>query len=79
MFKQKFIGKFIMIRSKKLVSSFSTQENLHDILITHLKLDYNIVKKNVKIEENNFIDKIPIRKVIQNCNTIKVCVLKDNI
>lgn len=79
MFKQKFIGKFIMIRSKKLVSSFSTQENLHDILITHLKLDHNIVKKNVKIEENNFIDKIPIRKVIQNCNTIKVCVLKDNI
>ncbi|PBC30218.1 hypothetical protein APICC_02886 [Apis cerana cerana] len=60
-----------MIRSKKLVSSFSTQENLHDILITHLKLDHNIVKKNVKIEENNFIDKIPIRKVIQNCNTIK--------
>lgn len=79
MFKQKFIEKFIMIRSKKLVSSFSTQENLHDILITHLKLDHNIVKKNVKIGENNFIDKIPIRKVIQNCNTIKVCVLKDNI
>lgn len=78
MFKQKFIGKFVMIHFKKLVSSFSTQEKLHDILTTHLKLDHNVIK-NHKIGENNSINKISMQKVIQNCNTIKVCIYLNNI
>lgn len=79
MFKQKFIGKFVMIHFKNLVSSFSTQEKIYDILTTHLKLDYNIIKKNDKIEKNNLINKIPIQRVIQNCNIIKVCIHLNNI
>lgn len=78
MFKQKFIGKFVMIHFKSLVSSFSTQEKIHDILRTHLKVDYNIIKKNEKIEKD-LIDKISMQKVIQNCNIIKVCVHLNNI
>lgn len=78
MFKQKYIGKFVMVHFKELVSSFSTQEKFYDILKTQLKLDHNIIKKNVKIE-NNFINKISMSKIIQNCNTIKVCILKENI
>lgn len=73
MFKLLSRRKFIKMCFGNQFSLLSTQANDDNILITHLNIDRDVIKKIY--QSNTNISKIPKEKLIQNCVTIKVSII----
>lgn len=66
MLNQRFATKYVIKQFGKLISPFSTQMKIDDILTTHLKLDDNTIEKLYKDGKKSKIMKISKNRFVQN-------------
>ncbi|XP_043601136.1 transcription termination factor 5, mitochondrial isoform X1 [Bombus pyrosoma] len=70
MLSQRFATKYVIKQFGKLISSFSTQMKIDNILTTHLKLDDNTIEKLYEDGKESKIMKISKIRLIRNCITL---------
>lgn len=75
MFSQRFATKYVIKKFGKLISPFSTQINIDEILTTHLKLDDNTIEKLYEDGKESKIMKISKNRLVRNCITLHVSMI----
>ncbi|XP_068978605.1 transcription termination factor 5, mitochondrial isoform X2 [Bombus flavifrons] len=70
MLSQRFATKYVIKQFGKLISPFSTQIKIDDILTTHLKLDNNTIETLHECEKSKIM-KISKDRLVRNCITLR--------
>ncbi|XP_024227048.1 transcription termination factor 5, mitochondrial [Bombus impatiens] len=71
MLSQRFATKYVIKQFGKLISPFSTQIKIDDILTTYLKLDNNTIETFHEYKKKSKIIKISKNRLIRNCITLR--------
>ncbi|XP_050483447.1 transcription termination factor 5, mitochondrial isoform X1 [Bombus huntii] len=71
MLSQRFATKYVIKQFGKLISPFSTQIKIDDILTTYLKLDNNTIETLHEYEKKSKIKKISKNRLVRNCITLR--------
>ncbi|XP_033191347.2 mitochondrial transcription termination factor 5 isoform X1 [Bombus vancouverensis nearcticus] len=71
MLSQRFATKYVIKQFEKLISPFSTQIKIDDILTTYLKLDNNTIETLHEYEKKSKITKISKNSLVRNCITLR--------
>lgn len=74
MLSQRFATKYVIKQFGKLISPFSTQIKIDDILTTHLKLDNNTIETLHECEKSKIM-KISKDRLVRNCITLRVSMI----
>lgn len=75
MLSQRFATKYVIKQFGKLISPFSTQIKIDDILTTYLKLDNNTIETFHEYKKKSKIIKISKNRLIRNCITLRVSMI----
>lgn len=71
MLRQQFVTKLITMCRGQSVLFFSTEGDIHNILVTHLKIDQKAIEKLSKLKADSIITKIPKKQIVQNCTIMQ--------